>query len=309
MRAAAAPTELQGGLLQDYRNTTLLVTSGSRGVERGLRGRYATPLVALLGISVLVLAAAGANVASLTFARLDARQHEMEIRLALGAGRVRMLMEMAAEGAVLGALGAIGGIAFAWYVTTAITTLLLQDYVVRTSLDVAPDGFVAAVASAAAVVVGIIVAIASALIVLRSRPIASVTVAGRSLSRSRRIGRVMVGVQVALSLVLVAHASVLARSLQKLETRPSGLTTDSVLVAYPQQRLGMYERTDATAYYIQALERVQNVPGVSAAAYSRARPQAGGLPLQRVSTARGAAEGDAQAEIAAVSPASSTHSG
>jgi predicted permease len=236
------------------------------------------------------------------FARLDARQHEMGIRLALGEGRIRMLMEMAAEGAVLGAVGAIGGIAFAWYATTAITTLLLQDYVVRTSLDAAPDRFVATVAGAAAIAVGISVATISALIVLRSRATTSVTVARRSVSRSRRVGRVMVAVQVALSLVLVAYASVLARSLQKLETRASGLTTDSVLVAYPQQRLGMYERTDATAYYTQALERLQDVPGVTAAAFSRARPQAGALPLQRVGITRDAAAGDAQAEIAAVSP-------
>jgi hypothetical protein len=175
IQAAATPLDLQGGLLQDYRDTALEVNSGSRGVERGLRGRYATPLLALLGISVLLLLASGANIASLMFARQDARQHERAIRLVLGARRIRLLLEMAAEGALLGALGALGGIAFAWYATTAITALLLQDYVVRTSLDVAPDRFVITVASASAIAVGGLL-LGSAIVLAASRLLTRVLV-------------------------------------------------------------------------------------------------------------------------------------
>ena len=302
IQAAAAPPTLQGGLLQEYRETRLEVNSGSRGVERGLRGRYVRPLSVLLGVAVLVLLASAVNVSSLIFARMDARQHEIAVHLALGVGRIRLIGGMAIEGALLGVLGAIGGIAFASYTSRGIASLLLQDYLVRTSLDVTPDGFVIAVASLAAVATGFTVAAGAAYIVVRSRVTLSMQIGGRSVARSWRVGRAMVGVQIAVSLVLVTHASLFARSLQKLEATPPGVTSETVLVGYTQQRVGTYERTDPLAYYQQALSRLHTLPGVAAAAFSRARPQGGALPLQSVGVARSTPESGTWAEIAAVSP-------
>ena len=84
---------------------------GGDRIERGLRNRYTNPLYALLGIAILVLVIAGANLCALVFARAEARRQELAVRLALGSSRARVIRELGVEGALLGIAGAIGGVA------------------------------------------------------------------------------------------------------------------------------------------------------------------------------------------------------
>ena len=102
---AAAPASLSPAQRDDYLSRTVLVESGAYGIERGLRGRYTKPLYALLAIALLVLLIAAANLCFLIFARATSRRHEFDVRLAIGASRIRLVREAAMEGMLLGLAG------------------------------------------------------------------------------------------------------------------------------------------------------------------------------------------------------------
>ncbi|MGH9176504.1 MAG: ABC transporter permease, partial [Vicinamibacterales bacterium] len=195
------------------------------------------------------------------------------------------------------------GIVFAQYASQAISRFLLQDYLVPTSLNVAPDGTVIAVAVAASMTIGLTMTIAAAWIVATSGFAVLVQGGGRSVARSWRVGRVLVGAQVAVSFVLLTHASLLGRSVYNIAAVESGVTADTVIVGYPSQRVGGYRRLDPAPYYQQALDRVKAVPGVAAAAFSRYKPEGGALPFEPVGHAgTPVGENDIAAEFPQVSP-------
>jgi len=127
--------------------------------------------------------------------------------------------------------------------------------------------------------------------------------AARTVARSSRAGRILVGAQIAASIVMLAHASLLARSVYAISAVDSGLTGETVVVGYPSPRLGAYQKLDVATYYRQALDRVMAVPGVSAAAFSTFKPEGGKLPLEPVGRANTPREADGlQAEWPLVSP-------
>jgi predicted permease len=100
----------------------------------------------------------------------------------------------------------------------------------------------------------------------------------RSVARSSRTGKVLIGAQSAVSIVLVTHATLLARNVLAIAQAPSGLTTETVLTDMLQPRPGGYRNVNPDTYYPEALRRVQAVPGVRGAAFSQHRPQLGALP-------------------------------
>jgi predicted permease len=298
---AAMPEQFLTTPRVDYLKWTSRVVPAATGIERGLRNSYTNPLYALLGIAALVLVIAAANLCALVFARAESRRQELAVRLALGSSRLRVIRELCAEGGLLGVAGAIGGVVFAAIASDAICKLLLRDYTVVTSLDTSPDATIVTVAIAASVGIAIIITLLAAIGATRHgglRPGGSRTVA-----RSSRAGRILVGAQVAASIVMLAHASLLARSLYALTTAASGLTDDAVVVGYPFPLLNGYKNLDIATHYRQALERVKAVPGVTAAAFSTFKPDGGNLPrdvVGRANTPR--EETDLQAEWPQVSP-------
>jgi putative ABC transport system permease protein len=298
---AATPERFLNTQREDYLKWTPRVSSGATGIERGLRNRYTNPLYALLGIAILVLVIAGANLCALVFARAEARRQELAVRLALGSSRARVIRELGVEGALLGIAGAIGGVTFAALASQAIIQFLMRDYVVRTSLNTAPDATVIAVTVLASAGVAIAVTIAAAANATRHGGLTSG--ASRTVARSSRAGRILVATQIAASIVMLAHASLLARSVYAISAVDSGLTDETVVVGSPSPRLGAYQRLDVGLYYRQALNRVMAVPGVTAAAFSTFKPEGGKLPLEPVGRAGTPREADGlQAEWPLVSP-------
>ena len=79
---------------------------------------------------------------------------------------------------------------------------------------------------------------------------------------------------------MLAHASLLARSVYAISAVDSGLTDETVVVGYPGPRLSAYQKLDVATLYRQALDRVMAVPGVDAAAFSTFKPEGGALPLE-----------------------------
>jgi predicted permease len=298
---AAMPEEFLNTQREDYLKWTPRVASAATGIERGLRTRYTNPLYALLGIAGLVLVIAAANLCALVFARAEARRQELAVRLALGSSRARVIRELAIEGASLGLAGALGGIAFAGLASGAITRFLMRDYIVRTSLNTAPDATVMALAVLASVGVAVTVTIAAAASATRHGGLAPG--AARTVARSSRAGRILVGAQIAASIVMLAHASLLTRSVYTITAVDSGMTEDTVVIGYPGPRLNAYENLDVATYYRQALDRVMAVPGVTAAAFSIFKIEGGALPQEYVGHGKTPREPtDLQAEWPFVSP-------
>ena len=301
--AAAMPASLSPAQRDDYLARTVQIESGAYGIERGLRGRYTKPLYALLAIALLVLLIAAANLCFLIFARATSRRHEFGVRLAIGASRGRLVRESAVEGLLLGLAGAAGGLAVAAFASDAVTSFLLQDYIVRTSLDVSPNVTIAGVAAAGGIGTAVAVTAIAAWLVTRPGTAPVVTAGSRTFAPSWRIGRLLVGTQVALSIVLLSHASILGRNVVSIAMLDSGLTRDTVLIGSPTARAGSFGKADPVRYYREALDRVMTVPGVAAASFSTSRPQGGGPPLEPVGPSGTAIDaGDASAEAAEISP-------
>jgi putative ABC transport system permease protein len=299
--ADAAPQQFLTSQRDEYLKRTLSVDSGATGWERGLRMRYTRALYVLQGIAAIVLLIAGANLCSLIFTRADARRHELGVRLALGSSRRRLIGEQTLEGVILGVGGAAGGLALATVASNSLAAFLLRDYGVPTAFDASPDRLVVAVAAAFGIGTAVAVTAAAGWLATR-RPVA-LTSGSRTVARTSVVGRVLVGAQVALSIVLLSHASLLTRSVTAMVSEDSGLTKRNLLIAFPTERVGKYRDLDPAVYYPQALESVRAVAGVEAAAFITSKPHGGATPFEPTGRA-GTPVGDTDltAEQAQVSP-------
>ena len=207
----------------------------SKGLS-GLRERFAQPLLVLMALVGLVLLIACANVASLLLARASARQKEIAVRAALGAGRVRIIRQLLTESLLLAALGGLVGLLFAHYGDDLLLALPLVNGRPLV-ITLRPDGttlvFAACVALLATVLFGSAPAWNAARTDLNAALNANtrsvVTGAGNQRSRWGLRKLVVIG-EVALSLLLLAGAGMLVRSLLKLRDVNPGFNQDRVLL-------------------------------------------------------------------------------
>jgi len=195
-----------------------------------LRTVYRTPLVVLMAIVGVVLLIASANVASLLLARASARRREMSLRLALGASRGRIIQQLLTEGLLLALAGGALGTGLAWLASRALV-LLMSTRNLPIDIDVTPNarilGFTAAVSIGTAVLFSLVPAI-QATAAGPARALSTGTRASRT--RSRWLPA-LVSAQVALALVLLAGASLFARTLANIERLDAGFEAADVVIA------------------------------------------------------------------------------
>jgi predicted permease len=278
VREAAVPADYSGAQREDFLARRLSVESGAKGTEMGLRDRYTRPLVLVMSIAGVILVIACVNLASLLLSRASARSHEIAVRLALGASRWRIARQMITEGVLLSVAGACCGALAAYWMCRAISAMIFEEYTVTVSFDPTPDGRVIVVTAAASIVAGVLFSVVPALRGTRQSSTDALKKQTRAASASGHTGRLLVSAQVALSLVLLANAGLLVRSLAALRAIPSGIQrTDRVMVAYPgEARAGAFARVDNDSYYPQVLERIEAIPGVRRASVSLLKPGTGG---------------------------------
>jgi predicted permease len=253
-------------------NSYLVVRDGSRGLS-SLRGQYAQPLEVLMGLVGLLLLLACANVANLLLSRSSARQRELAVRVAMGAGRGRLIRQLLTESVLLASLGAALGLLLAKWGDTLLLRMVSSGPT-TVPLDVHLDLRVLAFAIAATLLTGILFGLAPALRstrvdlnqVLRgsSRSISG----GGSGSGRMPLGKILVSVQVAISLLLLVSAGLFVRSLQKLTAVPLGYDTSRLLMFRLIPATSGYKPAATGPLFQQLLAKFSTAPGVSAVSLS-----------------------------------------
>ncbi|MGH9721802.1 MAG: ABC transporter permease [Bryobacteraceae bacterium] len=238
----------------------LEVTAAGGGLTT-LRRRFSKPLWILMSAVGLVLLMACANVANLLLARATARQKEIAVRLAIGAGRGRIARQFLTESVLLSLLGGALGLAVAYWSRDLLLTYVRASLPFR--LDVRVLSFTAAIAALAGIGFGLAPALRATR--LNLNPMLKSGAGSRGAPGELRLGRILAMAQVALSVVLVAGAALCARSLYNLRTFDAGFEKQRV-VLLEARAVGPVR--DRSRVYQDALDRLQAVPGVRSASMS-----------------------------------------
>jgi predicted permease len=221
-----------------------------------------------------VLLVACANVANLLLARATARQREMAVRLALGAGRGRIARQLITESLLLSTIGATMGIVLAaWGSRILVSLLSRSDQTV--ALDLTLDTNVLLFTLGVAAATGLLFGLAPAWRAGRVDPQAAMKAQGRGVTdgRSRaRVAKALVIVQVALSLVLVTGAGLLLGSWRRLATADRGFRSEGVMLVSAGIGALSAPEPQRAIVFRQALERLRALPGVRAASFSDITP-------------------------------------
>jgi predicted permease len=236
--------------------------AGAAGYTR-LRQQFRQPLFILMATVGLVLLIACVNVANLLLARAATRRKEIAVRLALGAGRFRLLRQLLTESVLLSLLGGAAGLLFAHVCLRALVTYLPRQ--TQTALDVAPDARVLLFTLLVSVLTGVLFGLAPAWQATRLNLTASLkdqTGGGASGSRLR-LNKTLVVTQVALSLFLLIGAGLFVRSLRNLRTLDVGMNYDNIVQF--SLDLGGYNAQQRSDFYKQMLTRLEALPGVQSA--------------------------------------------
>ena len=254
---------------QRYTTKHLFLRPGQKG-QSDLRQQFSTPILLLMGMVGLVLLIACANVANLLLARGAARQREVAIRLALGASRASIVGQRLVESLLLAAAGAALGLVFAWW-TGALLIKTLPFDKASAILSAAPDARVIGFALAGAVVTSMLFGLAPAL--ESTRPVLTTTLkdeAGSVVGGTghARFRKGLVVAQVGLSVLLLAGATLFARSLYNLKTLNPGFEADQLLGFSIDPSLSGYARERSIAIFQQLQEQLSQLPDVRSATAS-----------------------------------------
>ena len=261
-----APLDKTPAELADFQKLQLKVESGARGGSYA-RHRFEKALYVLLAIAGIVLLLACVNLASMMLARAASRSHEMSVRVALGASRARLALQMLTESVALSAMGALVGFVIAYWAGSALSAFILgQIYIAAASLNLSPDLRILGFTATAAILTGVLFGLAPAWRATREDPQAAIQQTGhRFASGTGRLGKGLIVAQIALSLVLLTGSGLFIRTLLKLHFAQPGFRTHGVLATGLFPRPGAYKKTDRVNYYRELTERVSKLPGVESA--------------------------------------------
>jgi predicted permease len=246
---------------------------GRSGFSR-VRNQFAGPLWVLLALVGLLLLVACATVANLLLARVAARRREIAVRLALGAGRSRIVGQLMTEGLMLAGLGALSGLLVASWSSEGLVRLLstTRDPI---ALDLAPDSRVLTFTVALAAATAILFALAPAYRATAVDPGPALKEAASVLREGRRrwwLGKSLVVSQVALSMLLLVGAALFTRSLTLLLSQDAGFDRTNLFIVSTDPLFAGYRGPRLVTYYAQLLERIKAAPGVRSASLSYVPP-------------------------------------
>ena len=233
-------------------------------LQRVIVGDVRTALLVLLGAVGLVLLIACANISNLLLARASSRGKEIALRIALGAGRARVVRQLLTESAVLGFVGGVAGVLLAYWGVHALTSFLPGDLPQLHAIRV--DTSVLLFALALSMLASFLFGMAPAMFAVRSNVQAALkeTEAHASEPGARRVARsFLAAVEVTLAMVLLVAAGVLLRSFVTLTSVNPGFSVTHVVKADIQLPQFQYSKPEQwTAFSDELLRRLQSQPGM-----------------------------------------------
>jgi putative ABC transport system permease protein len=263
IEATLRPNEIWGPYQEGLVRDPFTLTAAATGTSE-LRGHYTRPLITILVIAAVVLLIACANLANLLLARATAREHELNVRRALGAARWRLAQQMLVESLLLSVAGGIGGLLLSLWGGHALVAQL-SNWFDRVTLDVSLDWRVLIFTSLVSMLTAILFGTAPAVRASSATASAALTepLSHRGGGRaSHRVHGGFVMGQVALSILLLVAAGLFIRTFQRVATVPLGFSSERILLVdvnaaraavEPAARADLYERLTAA---------VSTMPGV-----------------------------------------------
>ena len=248
----------------------LLAESGSRGMldERRL---YSTIIYGLFIVVALVLLIACANVANLLLSRAALRGPEISLRLAVGAGRWRLLRQLLTESLLLAALGGAVGVLFAFWGKRALLALSDDNTgrILPRGIDLSLNWRVLVFTLAVSLLTGVLFGLAPAWRTTGLDLAASLKQSRRTTGTVSRLSKGLIVVQVALSLLLLVGAGLFIRTLYNLQHVNLGFNQENLLLFKLQPQQGGYKDERLLEFYQQLFARLDNLPGVRTATFGK----------------------------------------
>jgi predicted permease len=254
-----ASAEVRARFLQNV----IEVRPGAQGKPR-FREMLATPLWVLMALTGGVLLIACANVASLLIARAAGRQKEIAIRLAIGAGRFRIIRQLLVESLLLSLAGGVLGLLLAIWTDRALLAFLPPD-TVALKLSATPDLRILGFATAVSLLTGLLFGLVPALQSTKPdvAPVLKDTVGGIVGGGTHvRVRKALVAAQVMLSLLLLIGAGLFIRSLRNLRDMGPGFTTGNLAAFEVDPSLNGYNTDRSKLFYRQLTAEIGAIPGV-----------------------------------------------
>ncbi len=266
-------------------NPQVTLISAQTGLV-GTRARYSDPLYVLMLAVGIILLIACANVAGLMLARAAARQKEMAVRLALGAGRARIVRQLLTESLMLSVLGGALGVLFAYWGAHTIISFVSSNQTrplgFATGVDLRVLAFTVSVSLFTGILFGVAPAFRSARVDLTptlKEGEGSSAGSGRFGAKWLSAGNALVVTQVALAVVVLVGAGLLVRTLQNLRSVDLGFDAHNVLIFAIDPALAGYKAAQADNLYRDLQGRLAETPGVKSASYSMTPLLSNGLMI------------------------------
>ena len=265
-RAGAQPT---ADVLQKIHNASVELTSIGKGLSE-LRTQFSLSLKVLMAVVGLVLMIACANVANLLLAHGAARRREFAVRLAIGAGRGRLVRQLLTESLLLALMGGVAGVGIAWW-GSRMLVVMASSGSEALPIDVTPNLRLLGFTLGASLLSALIFGAAPAFRASRLEPNSSLKSRGTARSAFQGpLGKALVVGQVAMSLLLLVGAGLFVRTLINLQSVPTGFNQQNVVLFDIDSSAAGYKVEDPRLVKMLAdvEAQVKTVPGVSAASFS-----------------------------------------
>jgi macrolide transport system ATP-binding/permease protein len=252
----------------------VVLSPGGGGIQR-LQNEVGKGLKMLMALSTLVLLIACANIANLMLARTTTRRADIALRTALGAGRRRILREILTESIVLSCIGGLVGLMVAYGGCSAILALVFPD-ARNMPISASPSLAVLGFAFLVSVVTGVLFGAAPAWLSLHAQPAEALRGVSRSTrDRSSLPQKALVVFQAALSVILLAGAILMTKTLTNLESQNFGVVTQNRYVLHFDPQGAGYTVDTLPALYREIQDRFSALPGMNVASLALYSPLEG----------------------------------
>jgi predicted permease len=258
-------------IIKSISKQQIRIVAGGAGVG-AMKADYGDSLRILLTVCCMVLLIACANIANLLLARGAARRSQTSVRLALGASRKRLIQQSFTESVVLSVLGGLAGVAVA-YLGVKLIVALAFHHARQVPIDATPSRAVLAFAFGLSLLTGVLFGTAPAWFTSHGNPVEALRGANRSTRDSATLPqKILVVVQAVLSIVLLAGAGLLTRSLRNLEHQSFGFETDHRIGIVMNGPPSSYSEAQLDPLYRALQVRLAAIPGVERAALALYTP-------------------------------------